>query len=165
MIDMSAQTVSLQQGAEDLNRSEVKAPASGWRIAMQVKVKANTRRIFNALIEPEYRELWMLLPGHDQTSRVVASQSKNLFRLDYFRSGSLALIILGAYRVCNRRKILFDWWQTSSKFTSSSVEIRLDSCSGCSVLSLTHSGLIEKREYLWHRQMWEASLAKLERLL
>ena len=42
--------------------------------------------------------------------------------------------------------------------------IRLDGCFDSSILSLTHCGIFEKKEYLWHREMWEESLAKLQEM-
>jgi uncharacterized protein YndB with AHSA1/START domain len=100
---------------------------------MKVKVHANTRRIFNALTQPEYRELWMRLPGQDQLGRIVALQSKDLFRIDYFQAETLSLTILGSYRRCRPRKITFDWWKASLNSVSSLVEIHLDGCFDSSI--------------------------------
>jgi hypothetical protein len=161
---MSATMLSIQYAPETLTRGVVKEPALDRRISMKVKVNANSRRIFNALIEPEYRELWIHLPGQDRSGRIVALQSKDLFRIDYFQSETLSLTILGSYRRCRQRKIIFDWWKASSNSAASSVEIRLDGCFDGSILSLTHCGIFEKKEYLWHKEMWEESLAKLQEL-
>jgi hypothetical protein len=161
---MRPPTSSLQHSAEALARDVVKEPASDWRISMKVKINAHTRRIFRALIEPEYLELWVQVPGQDQAGRIVASQSKNLFRLDYLRAGDLELIILGSYRSSRQRKIFFDWWKTSSNSAASLVEIRLDGCFDRSILSLTHRGIFEEKECLWQMEMWRTSLAKLQGL-
>ncbi len=161
---MSETAWSLHHAPEILTRVLVKEPAPDRRIAMKVKVNAHTRRIFNALIEPEYRELWIRLPGQDQSGRIVALQSKDLFRIDYFKSETLSLTILGSYSRCRQRKITFNWWKASLNSVSSFVEIRLDGCFGGSILSLTHCGIFEKKEYLWHKEMWEESLAKLQGL-
>lgn len=157
---MSSLQLSLPDNAR--NRIPPGKQVPDWRIAMKVKVNANTQRIFNALIEPEYRELWVRFPGQDGTSRIVASQSKRLFRLDYYRSGELEIIIVGSYHACNRRKIAFDWWNGSSH--SSTVEVRLDGCFSCSFVTLTHRGLLGKNDYMWHREMWGTSLATLKSL-
>lgn len=161
---MSETTLSLQDAQETLTRGVVKQPAVDWQISMKVKVNANTQRIFNALVEPEYRELWIRLPGHVQSGRIVALQSKDLFRIDYFQSGALSLTIFGSYRRCRQRKITFNWWKASSNAASSFVEIRLDGRFGSSILSLTHCGIFEEKEYLWHKEMWEESLAKLQEM-
>lgn len=161
---MSETTLSPQNASETLTRGVVKEPALNRRISMKVKVNANTRRIFNALTEPEYRELWMRLPGQDQSGHIVASQSKDLFRIDYFQSETLKLTILGSYCRCRQRKITLNWWKTSLNSVSSFVEIRLDGCFDNSILSLTHTGIVEKKEYFWHKEMWEKSLAKLQEL-
>jgi uncharacterized protein YndB with AHSA1/START domain len=164
VIAMSETTLSLQPAPETLTRGVVKEPALDLRISMRVKVNADTRRIFNALTQPEYRELWMRLPGQDQSGRIVALQSKDLFRIDYFQSETLSLTIVGSYLRCRPRKITFNWWKASLNSVSSFVEIRLDRCFDGSILSLIHCGILEKKEYLWHREMWEESLAKLQEL-
>jgi hypothetical protein len=164
VIAMSETTRSLQHAPETLARGVVKDPALDRQISMKVRVNANTRRIFNALIEPEYRELWIRLPGQDQSGRIVALQSKDLFRIDYFQSQTLSLTILGSYCRCRQRKITFNWWKASSNAASSFVEIRLDGCFDGSILSLSHCGIVEKKEYLWHKEMWEESLAKLQEM-
>jgi hypothetical protein len=102
--------------------------------------------------EPEYLELWMQVPGQDQAGRIVASQSKSLFRLNFLRAGDLKLIIFGSYRSSPGRKIFFDWWKTSSNLDASQVEIRLDGCFGCSILSLTHRGILDEEKYLWQKE-------------
>jgi hypothetical protein len=76
----------------------------------------------------------------------------------------LSLTIFGSYRRCRQRKITFNWWKASSNAASSFVEIRLDGCFGSSILNLTHCGIFEKKEYLWHKEMWEESLAKLQEM-
>ena len=161
---MSERTLSRQHAPEIFNRDVVKEPALGRRISMKVKVNVDTRRIFNALIEPEYREFWIRLPGQDQSGRIVALQSKDLFRIDYFQSQTLSLTILALYRKCRQRKITFTWWKATLNSVSSFVEIRLDGCFDSSILSLTHCGIFEQQEYFWHKEMWEGSLAKLQDL-
>jgi hypothetical protein len=150
--------------AEISPRPTATEPLPDWCISMNVKINANTQRIFNSLIEPEYRELWLQLPGKDHADRIVASQSKDLFRLDFFQSENLELTILGSYRRCRQRKISFDWWIASSYSVASIVEVRLDGSFQSSVLSLTHRGILGKKEYLWQQEMWKASLAKLQKL-
>jgi hypothetical protein len=161
---MSETTLSLHHAPETFTRGVERGPTPDRRISMRVKIKANTRRIFNALIEPEYRELWIRLPGQGQSGRIVALQAKDLFRIDYFQSETLALTILGSYCRCRQRRITFNWWKASVNSVSSFVEIHLDGGFESSILSLTHCGILEKKEYLWHKEMWEESLAKLQKL-
>ena len=138
-------------------------PEPKWNIAMTVDVHADTRRLFNALVEPEYRELWMRLPGQEQGGgRLAASRAGELFRLDYYRAGLLDLSIVGAYHTCRCRKIICSWWTGTSKSPASSVEFHLDGSFENSLLRLNHRGLVSEREYLWHREMWRLSLEKLQ---
>lgn len=161
---MSAPTLSLPYGERAFTLGEVKGSISDRRISMKVKVNAHMQRVFVALTEPEYRELWLRLPGQDQFGRIVALQSKDLFRIDYFQSENLELTIFGSYRRCRQRKVAFDWWKASTSSVSSLVEIRLEGCFDCSILSLSHGGISDEKEYHWQREMWERSLAKLQEL-
>jgi hypothetical protein len=155
---MSETAWSLHHATEILTRGIVKEPAPDRRIAMKVKVNANTRRIFNALIEPEYRELWIRLPGQDHSGRIVAMQSKDLFRIDYFQSETLSLTIRGSYRRCRHRKITFNWWKAPLNSVSGFVEIRLDECFDNSILSLTHCSIFEKKEISGTRKCGKSPL-------
>jgi uncharacterized protein YndB with AHSA1/START domain len=159
---MSAHQLSLASDAEGTVRDHEQEPNSGRNIAMKVDIHADTRRIFLALVEPEYRELWMRFPGQDQGGRLAASQAGDLFRLDYYQAGKLDLSIVGAYRTCRWRKIVCSWWTGIPKSPVSSVEFHLDGSFENSLLRLNHRGLVAEREYLWHREMWRLSLAKLQ---
>ncbi|MGA7156171.1 MAG: hypothetical protein WBY53_04965 [Acidobacteriaceae bacterium] len=161
---MRTQAFALEHGAKVWDRGAVMEPAYDWHISTKVRVSADKRRVFNALIEPEYLELWVRLPSQDQAGHIVASRARNLFRFDYIQSGNLALTVLGSYRYCSQRGISFDWWNTSCNSVSSCVEIHLERCRECSILSLTHRGIFEKKEYLWQKEMWEGSLARLQGL-
>jgi hypothetical protein len=161
---MRARGMSLQIAPEDLNPSEARVPVSEWPLNMKLKVNANTQRIFNALIEPEYRELWLRLPNQQKSDRTVASQSKSLSRADYFRSDSLELTILGSYRCRTAAEGLLGLWNASSNAVARFVEIRLDGCFDSGMRSLTHCGIRGEKEYRWQKEMWRASLKRLQRL-
>lgn len=158
---MSARQLSLNEELQSLVPDDKREPASGWNITLKVDIHADTRRLFNALIEPEYRELWLRLPGQAEADGLAASQTGNLFRLDYFRNSRLDLSIVGAYRTCRTRKIVCSWWKSSFNSTVTSVDFRLDGNFGHTILRLNHRGLVSRDEYLWHRELWRGSLWKL----
>jgi hypothetical protein len=159
---MNATQLSLIGDAQSLVRDNELEPDPKWDIAMKVDIHADTRRLFTALVEPEYRELWMRIPGQGQNGRVAASHAGDLFRLDYYSAAKLELSIVGAYHTCRSRKIICSWWMGTPKSSVSSVEFHLDGSFGYSVLRLKHRGLVTEREYLWHRELWRLSLARLQ---
>jgi activator of HSP90 ATPase len=134
---------------------------SSSNIVLSCTINADARRIFQALIEPEYRELWMRMPSQDEGGHICASKSRDLFRLDYHRFGKLEVSIFGSYHTCRRRRQVFSWWKNAPNSTVSLVELCLEGSFSSSVLRLTHRGLDTKAEYVWHTAMWRASLARL----
>ena len=136
-----------------------------WKIAMQAHIHADVRRIFQALTAPEYREIWMCLPSQDVRSRVAASQTADRFVLDFYRADRLDARVTGSYRVCRWRKLEFTWQiDGAPESAASRVEIRLHGGFSHTRLELRHRGLNAEAEYLWHKQMWAASLHNLKRL-
>jgi activator of HSP90 ATPase len=130
-------------------------------IDLSCTINAETKRVFQALIEPEYLELWMRMPGQDENGRIVVSKSCDLFRLDYHRFGKLDVSIVGSYRTCRSRRQVWNWWKNPPNSRVSLVEFRLEGSFGSSVLRLRHRGLDAKAEFAWHTAMWSASLASL----
>jgi activator of HSP90 ATPase len=143
------------------SQTRASGEACSTDITLSCTINAEAKRIFHALIEPEYRELWMRIPDQDENARIIASNSRDLFRLDYYRFGQLDLSIVGCYRICRRRRQVFNWWRNTPTSTSSLVELRLDGSFSSSVLRLKHRGLGTEAEYIWHSQMWRASLTSL----
>ena len=158
---MSVPQLSLNRDLQSVVQDDKREQASGLNIRLKVDIHADARRLFNALIEPEYRELWLRLPGQVEAGGLTASQAGSLFRLDYFRNGRLDLSIVGAYHTCRTRKIICSWWKNSFNSTTTSVDFRLDSNFGHTILRLNHRGLVSRDEYLWHRELWRGSLCEL----
>jgi|SRR5579863_816162 len=132
-----------------------------WEVAMSIDIRADTRRIFNALSYPEYQELWMRIPGQQANCCVMASRVGSSFRLDYFKHGDVNMSIGGIFQTCRFRKIVFSWWRWSPGSLASSVSLCLDGNFGSSTLRLKHTGLTTRDEYIWQKEMWRGSLAKL----
>ena len=137
----------------------------GQKIAMSLDFKVDAKRMFNALVGPEYREIWLCLPGQDESFSTVASQISDYYRLEFCRRGHPELVIAGLYHTCRRRKLQFTWQKfATSGNTQSFVDIRLEGHFGNTVLHLNHFGLLSSKECLWHKNMWQASLQKLRHL-
>ena len=138
----------------------------GWQIALRITVPGTTRRVFNALVEPEYRELWMRFPGQDACGEIRASQCDESFRLDHYQSRRLVCTVSGIYRVCRVRKIAIDWVrQSPSGDAGSLVDLRVVGSFHSSIIRLNHRGIGCEADCLWHLQMWEISLKALAGLL
>jgi activator of HSP90 ATPase len=146
---------------QSASQKEASAEDRSSEFAMSCTINASAKRIYQALIEPEYRELWMRMPGQDENGRILALKSQDLFRLDYHRFGRLDLSIFGSYQVCRCRRQLFSWWKNSPNSKVSLVEFRLEGSFSNSILRLNHRGLDAEAEYVWHSEMWRASLARL----
>lgn len=137
----------------------------GQNIAISVGFKVDAKRMFNALVGPEYREIWLCLPGQDESISTVATQISDYYRLEFCRFGHPELVITGLYHTCRRRKLQFTWQRFArSGTTLSFVDIRLEGDFGNTVLHLNHFGIRSRKEYLWHERMWQASLQKLRHL-
>lgn len=139
------------------------------KIAMQVEVSADKRRIFEALTLPEYIEAWFSLPCGHSNCQTFAAQADKSFQLDHYVSGDLNLRITGSYRTCRRGKMAFTWRKTrllneQSSMSESLVLIRLRGAFARSTVHLSHTGLFSESEYRWHCDLWDRSLKKLQAL-
>ncbi|MGA2570978.1 MAG: SRPBCC domain-containing protein [Terracidiphilus sp.] len=137
-----------------------------WTIAMRVSVNADADRIFQALTVPEYLEAWIRLPGQVEGSTVIVSQKADGYRLDHYRAGRVAASLISTYRFCHRRKMRLSWRNLSKPSAAASrVDFRIRGNFRDSILELRHTGLTCCDEFLWHQQLWRASLGKLTSLL
>lgn len=142
---------------------------SEQRIALQVNVAADRRRIFDALTLPEYIETWLSLPCAHTGCLTIASQADSSYRLDHYAEDGLDLSISGSYRVCRRGKMFFSWRKSraldgSEFLPESAVQIRLYGDFARSTLCLSHTGYFSEGEYRWHSELWNRSLRKLQQL-
>ncbi len=167
---MSAATLlpppsSFRHSHKSVNRSNTRER----EIAMRATLKADKRRIFDALTLPEYMETWLCLPCSHVDCRTTASQTGSRFCFDHYVAGALDLTITGCYQMCRRGKMSFTWQKTeahpqSEHSSESIVQIRLYGEFASSALSLTHTGHFSPDEYRWHCDMWQLSLNKLQSL-
>ena len=138
------------------------AQGGGWQIALRITVLGTTRRVFNALVEREYRELWMKFPGQDARGELRASQRGESFRIDHYQSRQIVSTISGTYHARRLRKIVIHWVrQSPSGKAPSLVEFRVAGSFHSSIIRLNHRGIGFWDDYLWHSQMWESSLTAL----
>jgi uncharacterized protein YndB with AHSA1/START domain len=152
-----------------VHQSATRSNSREHQIAIRATLRADKRRIFDALTLPEYRETWLCLPCSHSNCHTTASQTGSRFRFDHYVAGTLDLSITGCYHVCRRGKVSFTWHKTeahpkSEHSSESIVQIRLYGEFASSALCLTHTGHFSPDEYRWHCDMWQLSLNKLQSL-
>lgn len=163
---MAAQTSPAFAPVLRQNGSAGDAWGVDWTIAMSVGVNADADRIFQALTVPEYLEVWIRLPDQADGSMVVISQKPDGYRLDHYRGGRVVASFISTYLFCHRRKMRFSWRNTTKPAEAASrVDFRIRGNFGDSLLELRHTGLACSDEFLWHQQLWRASLGKLTSIL
>ncbi len=135
-----------------------------WHIAMTVSVNAERHRLFQALTLPEYVETWLRIPGMRGDQQITATCTQESYRISC-RADDPEVCVTGSYRVSRRSKLVFTWKKgTAQNASPSLVTIRLLGDFARTTLSLSHSGLTSKAEYLWHRALWESSMGRLRSL-
>jgi len=135
-------------------------------IKIEIRLAADTRRIFEALTIPEYMELWMAMPGSHPVCSSRASRVTDGFVVDHFCGSKPPIRIAGTYLMCLRRKLAFTWSVSGPCIRPSSVaDIRLSGDFSNSILRLRHSGFASHDDYCWHAAFWSSSLTRLSRLL
>jgi hypothetical protein len=163
---LEALDASLERPAELLRREVLPAPLFDHSIALSVAIDADARRISQALTEPEYLEAWISMPNHAEDSRIVASKRANGYRLDQVRAGRAIASFVGSFLFCHQRKMRLSWRdEASPEMTGSLIDLRIRGNFAASILELRHTALPSTREYLWYRQLWAVSLARLATIL
>ena len=131
-------------------------------ISFQCSIAADSRRLFNALTEPEYIESWISLPCAHLECRNKAYTSERHFAIEHFCSNGGTTSFRGTYLAFRRHKLLFSWQADEDNFTPNSiVAIRLQGDFGRTTLSLTHTGFNHEEQLRWHHLLWLRSLERL----
>lgn len=137
---------------------------SPYSIHTSVRVRAETRRLFQAVFVPEYLEAWLRVPEEGALWDVKPLPQSEGFILDWSNGGVRSRIV-GVYKTCRRRKLMIEWnLNTRHHWNESSVIMRLSGDFGNSILSLCHSGIETFDDFAWHWKLWNASLERLARL-
>jgi uncharacterized protein YndB with AHSA1/START domain len=142
------------------------ARSSGWNVRISTVLKADARRIFQALTLPEYLEAWITMPDQEPESSIAVLGEAGGFRLVHSSENRVVSSIAAYFLLQKLRVLRFHWRSTRARVSVPGlVEVRIrDQFEGC-VLELRHSALASAEEYLWHRKLWQNSLRKLAVLL
>lgn len=162
---MSTQTIAVRYRPAQMYADAVGFKDPPYLISASVRVRAETRRLFQALMVPEYLEAWLRVPGEGTPCTVTPLQQAAGFALNWHSANATQSRILAIYRTCRRRKLMICWkLERDDLARESTVVMHLNGDFGCSVLSLLHLGFKSFDDFAWHRQLWGTSLERLAKL-
>jgi hypothetical protein len=156
----------LGPAARDSYPAVLASPNEDWSVFLTIGVDADARRISQALTEPEYLEAWITMPGETGESSIVATKNANGYRLDQCRAGRVIASFVGSFLFCHQRKMRLTWRNAARLDVEESlIDFRIRGNFGGSILELRHRSFQSVGEFIWHQQLWSASLARLTSIL
>jgi hypothetical protein len=148
------------------------SPNEDWAVFLSIDIDADARRISQALTEPEYLEAWITMPdqitmlNQGEQSSIVATKKANGYRLDQHSAGRVIASFVGSFHFCHQRKMRLSWSNAARPDEAGSlVDFRIRGNFGSSILELRHTALYSAEDFLWHQQLWSASLPRLASIL
>jgi uncharacterized protein YndB with AHSA1/START domain len=134
-------------------------------IRASVRIKADTRRLFQALVSPEYVETWLILPDQSGSWDVSASAANPESAWECCAAEGRPLRIQAAFTVARRSRLSICWkLERGLQRYESMITLRLIGDFDYSTLSLCHVGFTSDDELAWHWRLWEGSLGRLAKL-
>ncbi len=131
-----------------------------------VTIRADARRVANALAITEYMDAWMHMPETDEFLCCADDMTQDHFRFDLYSSRKLRSSIQGYCLLSTPDHLVYVWTKTPCEAGRETVvNIQLHHASDCCTVKLKHSGLSTMDESLWHATMWRRSLDNLRRLM
>jgi uncharacterized protein YndB with AHSA1/START domain len=159
---MSTQRLEFKPYSLPMPTGKLHAVRPPYAICISVRVRAETRRLFQALVVPEYLETWLRIPEEDACSIAPMEEPKGFILQS---SNPKAVRIEAGYSAWRRRRLSICWRLEKNRLVrESNVAMRLIGDFECSVLSLCHTGLGSFEEFAWHRRLWTESLERLTKL-
>lgn len=161
---MSTQRIEFETySLETPTARKVRAVEPTYTISMSTRVHAETRRLFQALVVPEYLETWLRIPDEGVSWSLIPMEPAQGFVLEC--ANPKPFRIFAGYTTWRRRRLSIRWrLERNRLIKESSVALRLIGDFEYSVLSLCHTGLGSLEELTWHRRFWTESLESLSRL-
>lgn len=135
----------------------------GFRsLCVEVSIRADARRLFYALTDPEYLEAWICIPGHQLGCSTAVARNDRDYAIEHFCHGRPSVSITGSYRVCQRRNVEFTWRVDGDvRVPETEVDIRLRGDFDRTTLTLRHNRFACSFDLAWHRSLWDLSIARL----
>lgn len=162
---MSIQALALKYREAQMRSGAVGFKDPPYTIDACVRVHAETRRIFQAIVVPEYLEAWLRIPEAGTSWEIAPLWQTTGFALKWCSAKAAQTRILAAYKIRRKRNLTICWTLEKDELPrDSTVIIRINGDFGWSVLSLFHVGFRTFDEFAWHRQLWGTSLERLANL-
>jgi hypothetical protein len=129
-------------------------------------IRADGRRILNALTLPEYIDVWMYMPDTVEFLCTSEPASSRNIRFDLYSSRGQLGTIHARRLASTPDHVMYIWKKTQHGITSETVlDIRLKFSEARCTLELRHIGFSSTPDYQWHAAMWKQSLANLSSLM
>jgi uncharacterized protein YndB with AHSA1/START domain len=138
------------------------------QVAVSTRIFADKRRVFHALTIAEYFEAWMCFPDCREIDGIAVTQSARDFLIELQPSllAHAGTKILGAHLIREPNQIVFTWAkQNGGPLMETTVCIHLEGSHRSTALNLSHMGFVDRKERVWHEDMWRASFEKLGHIL
>ena len=144
------------------------AATKNFSLEIERLIKAPRDQVYTAWTDPARMKQWFG-PENVQTRDLIAdARVGGTFRWDLTNSEGEDMTILGEYRELQPgKKIVFTWqWEDDEDWENhiSIVTVELDDADGGTKLRLRHEQLPNEESRDGHRQGWNSTLNKLERL-
>lgn len=152
----------LQVGLGDRSNVRTRFKGASSLVRVSVAIQAEWARILNALMVPEYMDLWLAMPDVERLECCPEQRFAGGFRIDIFAGGREPKTIYGSCLRTRPNEISYLWERTHGGNTARSVvKLRLRSGPRRCSLQLWHHGLWNQREIEWYSRMWQKSLDRL----
>ena len=160
---MSTQRMEFETHLIQMPTAKVHAVSHPDNICMAIRVRAEARRLFQALVVPEYLETWLRIPGAGSSCSLTAMEPARGFVLECVSPKPFRLF--ASYTLWRRRRLAIQWKLERNRVIKESfVALRLTGDFEFTVLSLSHTGLGSAEDLAWHHRLWAESLNRLRGL-
>lgn len=151
--------------AKAIKNNVVRLERTRSGINASVRVKADTRRLFQALVSPEYVETWLALPEVCGPCIVSSVGEVPQAAWDCYSLDGRELRIRAEFTAAWHRRISVNWkLERNLESFESRVAMRLIGDFDFTTLSLCHAGFPSAEDVDWHERLWTHSLDRLANL-
>jgi len=144
------------------------AATKNFSLEIERLIKAPRDQVYAAWTDPAQMKHWFGPENVETRDLIADARVGGTFRWDLTNSEREDMTILGEYRELQQgKKIVFTWqWEDDEDWENhiSIVTVELNDAEGGTNLRLTHEQLPNEESRDGHRQGWNSTLNKLERL-
>jgi len=144
------------------------AATKNFSLEIERLIKAPRDQVYAAWTDPAQMKHWFGPENVETRDLIADARVSGTFRWDLTNSEGEDMTILGEYRDLQPgKKIVFTWqWEDDENWENhiSIVTVELNDAEGGTNLRLTHEQLPNEESRDGHRQGWNSTLNKLERL-